>query len=188
MKKTKPKITEVDKIPKYIPSAHYQVHIGLSHLADWVAEELSNGLNLQPAFQRVRTWTTAQQIAYVEHFLKGGITGKDLYFNHKYWETTRLSVDANDYVIVDGRNRLQALLLFVAGKLPVFGTYLGDFDKPAVLLRRNTDLKVHVNSLSNEKDVLNWYLSLNASGLPHTEAEIKKVEFMISALNKGTKK
>lgn len=41
---------------------------------------------------------------------------------------------------------------------------------------------INVNDLKTEREVLQWYVDMNAGGTPHTKEEIQKVKDMISKL------
>ena len=41
---------------------------------------------------------------------------------------------------------------------------------------------LNVNNLKSEKEVLQWYIDMNAGGTPHTSEEIKRVKKMIEEL------
>lgn len=41
---------------------------------------------------------------------------------------------------------------------------------------------LNVNNLKSEKEVLQWYIDMNAGGTPHTNEEIERVEKMIEEL------
>ena len=178
----------VDDIPKFIRGAHYQTNIGFGFLQEWVSAEIEDcKLNLQPDFQRVREWTIEQKVKYVEFVLGGGITGIDFYFNNKRWEQDRVAQHPMDYVLVDGRNRLSALLMFLDNELPVFadkdeehgiGYHLNDFDDPAKLKRLYSSIKVHINNLQTDVEIYQWYLDFNAGGIAHTPEEIAKVRHL----------
>lgn len=131
------------------------------------------GLNLEPDFQRGHIWTEAQQIAFVEFQLRGGRTGKDLYFNDSDYSSNHGSY--HEYVCVDGLQRLTALLAFVDGKIPAFGLYYSEFeDKPY-----NVDIYWHTNDLKTKKEVLTWYIEMNSGGTPHTESELDRIRAML---------
>lgn len=40
----------------------------------------------------------------------------------------------------------------------------------------------HINDLKSKKEVLQWYLDMNAGGTPHTSEEIERVKKMIEEL------
>lgn len=41
---------------------------------------------------------------------------------------------------------------------------------------------LNVNNLKSEKEVLQWYIDMNAGGTPHTSKEIERVKKMIGEL------
>ena len=41
---------------------------------------------------------------------------------------------------------------------------------------------LNVNDLKTEKEVLQWYVDMNAGGTPHTNEEIERVKRMIKEL------
>jgi len=130
-------------------------------------------LQLCPDFQRGHVWTEAQQIAYVEYILRGGQSGRDIYFNCPGWH----SGEFGEYVCVDGLQRITALLRFVNDEIPAFGVLCSDYEDK---LRMTNNIVWHVNDLQTKKEVLTWYLEMNEGGTPHTQEELDKVRRMIS--------
>ncbi len=163
-----------DIVP-FVPGSAYRFDVSLDRLPAFIDDEIAaGGLDLRPDFQRPTVWTEQQQSAYLEFFLRGGSTGRDIYFNCPEWSVGK-SEGYRDFVLVDGLQRLTAVRSFVANRVRVFGHLFADFaDRP----RRNTFL-VHVNTLQSRADVLRWYISLN-SGTPHTEVELRRVEALLA--------
>ena len=91
-------------IPKFTKNAPYTTHIGWDALEDHL-ERFANQhrLNLNPDFQRIHRWTQEEQIKYVEYILKGGISGRDIYFNMAGWGDKY----NGELELVDGKQRLQ---------------------------------------------------------------------------------
>ena len=79
-------------------------------------------------------------------------------------------------VIVDGKQRLQALTMFLNNEIKVFDSYFKEYTDR---LRIHRTLKINVNNLTTKKDVLQWYLEMNGGGTPHTESELSKVRKLI---------
>lgn len=80
------KITAYGQIPEFTPDGNYQVDMEPKYLMGWIREEEETmGLLLNPDFQRGHVWTESQQIAYLEYILRGGKSGRDLYFNNPSW-------------------------------------------------------------------------------------------------------
>ena len=76
------KITQFRDIPQFTDIGHYAVDYPIDRLISFLEDEIRDyGLQLNPEFQRGHVWTRKQQIAYVEFLLRGGRTGRDLYFN-----------------------------------------------------------------------------------------------------------
>ena len=48
-------------------------------------------------------------------------------------------------------------------------------------LNTNT-LMIHVNNLKTKREVLQWYIDMNAGGTPHTTEEIERVKKLIDDL------
>lgn len=150
----------------------YPIQSVIKTLDSWVAEPLGP-LDLDPDFQRAHVWTEAQQIAWIEFLLRGGKTGKTIYLNHPGWHSTY----QGDFVLVDGKQRVQALRRFLNNEIPAFGSLLREYtDK---MNRSEYTLSINVNNLKTRADVLRWYVEMNAGGTPHTAEEISKVVEML---------
>ena len=115
-----------------------------------------------------------QQIAFVEYVLRGGKIS-ELLFNTKgnYANTSE------DFVCVDGLQRLTALLLFLDDKLPIFGGHTRSQIEGIDILLRGLHLSFRINELLTRKAVLQWYLELNTGGTPHTDSEIGRVRDLL---------
>jgi len=179
--------TKIKKVPfSVIPQrikmqGLYRIDIFWTHLLDALQGYKKNyNLELTPAFQRGHVWSKDQQIKYIEFILGGGITGKDIYFNYPGW--------GNDWepdlqmVCVDGLQRLTAATEFMRNKFQVFGKY---YAENFIRLDMRCGFKLHINDLKTEKDILQWYVEMNAGGTPHSNAEIQKVRQMINQADKS---
>ena len=164
-------------IPQLTSSGHYCVNVSWDYLESHLASESESGmapLDLDPDFQRGHVWTPDQQIAYVEYILRGGQSGRDLYFNCPGWQADY----RGPYVIVDGKQRLNAVRQFLADKIPAFGHLFSEYtDK---LRMTGPAFNWHVNNLKTRKQVLTWYLEMNTGGTPHSDAEIQKVRDLLA--------
>ena len=156
-------------IPQFT-KGRYDCEIGWGYLEDMIADY---ELDLEPEYQRPHVWTPAQQTAYVEYMLRGGESGRDLYFN--------FSVDNNSdkkrAEIVDGKPRLTAARCFMADQLPAFGCTLSQFEDrfPTTDVR----FRININDLKTKAEIIQWYLDLNFAGTPHTEEEREQVKQLL---------
>lgn len=164
-------------ITKLTKKGNYEVDICLKYLHDTINNYVEKyNLDLSPDFQRNYVWKENQKIKWVEFVLKGGST-TPLYFNHPGW----MSNWEGDFIVVDGKQRLEALIGFLNNKVPAFGFLYREYlDK----LSLNFTIKININNLKTKREVLNWYLEMNTGGTVHTDEEINKVRAMLKKLEK----
>lgn len=162
-----------------IADGNYQTSMPLNFIKERIEDDIKEGLNLNPDFQRAHVWNMEQRVSYVEFLLKGG-KSNPIYFNHEGW----MKSFKGEYVIVDGKQRLTSILMFLNNEFPVFkdkdkegiGFYAKEFD------RIPNDVMFIVNDLPNRKLVLQWYLQMNKGNVAHTKEELEKVERMIDKI------
>lgn len=105
----------------------------------------------------------------------GSEANNTIYFNCPRFTSGAVSFDK--FVLVDGKQRLQAVLDFLDNKIRIFGHYFKEFeDKIGVGTIR---LRFCVAELATRKEILEWYISINAGGTPHTKEEINKVRSLL---------
>ena len=165
-----------DIIP-YTQDAYYQIDVPLPHLERQLADYQENyGLDLDVDFQRAHIWTTDQQTAFVEHLLRGGQGSNLIRFNRPGWPRQQ-ERQAAPMLLVDGKQRLTAVLRFLRDQLPVFGHTRRQYEDPLPLTKGA--LRFMVNNLPTRASVLQWYLEINEGGTPHTAAELQKVRRLL---------
>lgn len=165
-------------IPQF-PKAHYEIDVGWGYMEEQLKSlsevcEDYGGLDLDPDFQRTHVWTKRQKIAYVEYQLRGGEVGKHIIFNSPYWMQMRGKRSVT--VLVDGKQRLEAVRGFVRNDFKVFGAYHSEFEDRIPMLQT---LKFRICSLHTREQVLQLYLNINAGGTPHTKEELDRVRAML---------
>lgn len=161
-------------IPRF-PHSGYEVDISYVHLVEWVKEQVEQGLDLNPDFQRGHVWTEEQRMRFIEYQLRGGEGGKILSFNHPGWSAGFGNADG-PYQIVDGLQRLTSILMFMRNELRVFGRLYSEYTGS---LRFYAGVKWRVHQLQSREDVLQYYLDMNAGGTPHAEEEIARVRALL---------
>lgn len=169
----------VNDISKLKSFGNYNVDIPIASLKGTLSEWIEDyNLELNPYFQRGRVWTVDQQIAFVEFLLRGGKC-PPLLFNHPGW----MGAFEGNFYCVDGLQRISALLDFIGGNLPVFnGHYIDQIDGINRLLK-STFIRLYINDLKTDREVLEWYLELNGGGTPHTQEELNRVRDLLEQLN-----
>ena len=116
MEMIKVKITKFKDIPQLTRAGSYNTNIPLTHMlktiSEWEQDEYYQ-LQLNPNFQRGHVWTEKQQIAFVEFLLRGGKSARVIYFNKPSWQMTKTVNDYDDFVCVDGLQRITAVTKFL---------------------------------------------------------------------------
>lgn len=173
-------------IPRLTRSGSYQTHVGLNHLKSTIQEYIEGyNLDLNPPFQRGHVWNDEQRVKFLEYMLRDGKINP-IYFNCKNFQMFRTTKP--EMVVVDGLQRLTTLLMFIDDKIRVFkeldedglGFLYSEFD----LFRLSSDssIRININDLEDDKEILQWYVDLNEGGTPHSKEEIDRVKNMIKEL------
>ena len=163
-------------IPQFTRDSNYHVDISWDYMFNgWLADMVNSAnLNIDPDFQRGHVWSENQQIRYCEFILRGGKSSKELYFNAPNWPT----MNDKPMVLVDGKQRLEAVRRFMFNEIPVFGYFCHEFEDRLDMIKAR--FSVNINNLETDAEVLQWYLDLNDGGVVHTEAELEKVRKMLA--------
>jgi hypothetical protein len=169
-------------IPQYTRDGNYRVNVSWDYLEETLegyAERSQKfgsvaSLELNPDFQRGHVWKESQQVAFVEHCLRGGVGSREIRFNCTGW----MADFRGPFVIVDGKQRLEAARKFLRSELKVFGHYFNEFTGRIRSL--TTDFIFNINDLKTRKEVLQWYLDINTGGVVHTPDEIQKVRDLLA--------
>lgn len=133
--------------------------------------------DLDPPFQRAHVWTMPQRSRYIEFILRRGRTGRDILWN---CQDHRDRGAMNQLVLVDGKQRLTSVQMFLDNQLPAFGLLRNQYEDD--LAPMEPTFTMHVNDLRTDREVLQWYLDINDGGVVHTQDELDKVRQMLAAL------
>jgi hypothetical protein len=176
---------KISDIKRLIHCPHGETSTDFKWLPDMLEHfKSSYGLDLDPEFQRGHVWDLKKKIKFIEYVLRGG-TVPPLRFNspvfggHPHAKNSDLD---ESVVLVDGKQRLSAILEFMDNQFPVFGdVYLKDFDNP-MLLCSQCRITYTVNKLQTRKELYQWYLEMNEGQVAHTDEELDKVRVMMENL------
>lgn len=182
----KQKLTRFEDIPQFTRNGSYQVDIDIKRFPNWIKKEQTEAnLQLDPDFQRGHVWTEEQQTAWLEFFMRGGKTGNILYFNCPSWHLPVEDGAYDEYVCVDGLQRITAIQRFINNEIKIFGSYFKEFKDPISLNR--IPIKININDLKTKKEVLQWYIDMNSGGTPHTDEEINRVKKILNSISEKEK-
>lgn len=160
------------------PVPHYHVTVNWPYMESWLERHKEHGIDMDPPFQRGYIWTPQQKHDFVLYQLRGGMSGKAVYWNAKGWMKTF----DGPLVLVDGKQRISAVREFLDNKLAINGYYCKDF---ADIALSDYYFDFYVNDLPNDEAVVDWYVGMNTGGSAHTEQDIKvALEYKNQLMNK----
>lgn len=123
------------------------------------------GRFILPHFQRRPVWTTDQQIRLIESIWSGLPIGAYVWNQSDYLAKT-------DGWLLDGQQRITALLSYVAGNFPVFGYRYTDLDRVEQRRFENQPLGSIQTNIKTEAECRVVYDRLAYGGTPHVAKEL----------------
>jgi len=176
-----PLLSEVRKLTKF-PS--YCVDIPFNYVETWLSRQTEGGaIDFDPDFQRGHVWSDEQQSKFIEYIVKGGDTSNTLLWNHPAFQR-EIAPHADlpqELLLVDGKQRLNAVRRFMADEVPIFGHTYSEWDDMGRYVDFNFRLKFAINDLQTRAEVLQWYLDINDGGVVHSKDEIERVRDLLAA-------
>lgn len=165
----------------HFPRSYYNIDVSLDYVKHTLDRYLRDGLNMDPDFQRGHVWTVEQQEAFMRYMLQGGETTR-IYFNCPRF--TSGYRPKGKFVCVDGKQRLTAALAFLNDEIRPFGLLCSEYTGR---MRPDVGFRFHVAELDSKLEVLQWYLSINSGGTPHSEEDLERVRQLIAKEKVNTK-
>ena len=164
---------EFGKIRKLF-KAPYRIDQPVADIDHWINRREGIEVDLSPDFQRDHVWTENQEKKFVEWILRGGVSGRDIYWNCPGW----MQDFRGPLVLVDGKQRIKAIRRFLAGEITAFGCFIDEYTDQ-FYLSTGCSLSFHVANLPRKVDVLKWYIDLNSGGTVHDPEEIERVRQLL---------
>ena len=94
------------------PYCGYVIDISLEYFEESIQYYANErGLQMEPDFQRTHVWNNVQRSKFIEHVLRGGGKEKPIITNQ----------NDEEFVLVDGLQRITAIRIFLANKFRAFG-------------------------------------------------------------------
>jgi hypothetical protein len=133
-----------------------------SRVAPLTEGERALGWFVLPPFQRPPVWSQEQQIRFIESAWSGLPIG--------VFVVNRPSRDGSPYDnwLLDGQQRIGAVLAYVADEFPVFGHRFSELERPDLARwSMGVSFSCLETNLENEADLLEVYDRLAYGGVPH---------------------
>ncbi len=138
-----------------------------------------NNPTLDVDFQRDLVWTQKQKEELIKSLIRGLPIGS--FFINKNFESPEV-----DYVLYDGKQRLDAIKSFLSGEFPIHVNdkeyYLKDLPKADVYSITNARISVIESNISTMEELIEYYITINTAGRNHTEGDIEKARELLMTM------
>lgn len=169
--------TDFRSIPKLNRHPAYACDVYWGDLENWISSQ-GDRLNDDPDFQRAYVWDLEQKINFIEFCLQGGVSGRNLYWNCKYY----LRGENTPIELVDGKQRLNAVREFLAGKFPAFGnTYWSDIAATASFADHCVSFRMNILDMERA-EMLRWYIFMNEGGVAHLRSDLVHARHLLEEI------
>lgn len=117
-----------------------------------------------PVFQRPAVWSMEQNIRLIENIWRGIPIGS-------YSVNVGEFGGANDMLLLDGQQRIRAIILYVNDGFRVFGKLYSELSQKDYRFFSTAKFSKHETRFSNEQDMRDYYNAMNFGGVNHTESQ-----------------
>lgn len=147
----------------------------ISDIRDW---NKNCRLELRPDFQRNEVWSRAAQIMLIDTILKG-IPIPKIYIES-------IIRDGNTYrIVIDGQQRLTAILKFVNNQLQLKKPYSGEYenmrfgDLPSEVQNQILRYRIDINEIFNptDEEIRDLYSRVNKYTVQLNKQELRRADF-----------
>lgn len=123
-----------------------------------------------PTFQRGLVWTHKQDLAFVMNIWLGYDIGSYM-INARQGESNRGIMAPLSDILIDGQQRINAIMRYVNNEFPVFGYYWWQLNRRDQRRFEETTFNRKVVDSNSEEVLRKTYNQLNFAGVAHAESE-----------------
>jgi hypothetical protein len=140
-----------------------------------ISTVLSRGMEDSPDYQRGYVWTKLDKVRFLETVFERRDLGKFVFLEDGSYRSDTVEV-------LDGKQRLSALLDFYLGKISYNGVYWRELSKLDRLCFEGVGVQfVLIDKTQVKKsDLLRLFLDINCAGVPQTEEHLDYVRELYS--------
>lgn len=168
-----PVVEGMDHSAKFYKDKHRNTY-NTSSLSSLIDTGLAGEYRDNPDYQRGYVWQLADKVALVDSIMNAREIGKFILVRYPW-------PDNHDEVL-DGKQRLNALVEFCSDGFPYHGVYWSELSRTD--RRRFEDSYVQVAQLDGERlkrvDLLEIFLNVNAGGVPQSEEHLNFVRGLLA--------
>lgn len=134
------------------------------------------GVDMQPDYQRGYVWEQNDKELLIDSIFNNIDIGKFafIHLNDSKWMET-----GKGYEILDGKQRLNAIIEFYENRFPYKGKYYNDLSKKDKMIFKHHNVSIGEIREADKKAVLKYFLMLNRTGKSMDKSQLDKVEQML---------
>ena len=151
-----------------------------SEIESLIHKYYSFGVNMNPDYQRDYVWGLSDKQLLIDSIFNNIDIGKFafIHLDYKKWDEAGYG-----YEILDGKQRLNAIIEFYENRFPYKGVYYNDLSGRDKRIFKNHSIVQGEVSETERKDVLKYFLMLNRTGRVMDQEHLDKVEKMYQELD-----
>lgn len=127
-----------------------------------------------PDYQREFVWSEDRYKNYIRSIFDGELPLSPIFIDAR---------DNSTWYIIDGKHRINALILFYNDNLEVDGVYYSDLDRVDQMFFEMQILPTYDVKYLSQADIIRLYLKLNFEAVPHTGQDREKAERLLKSVN-----
>lgn len=158
-----------------IKNADTKLYFYSTHMRDIFSKAYYFGLDTNPDYQREYVWEEKDKVALIDSIFNNIDIGKFCFIHNDYG-------DEYLYEVLDGKQRIRAILDFYENRFAYKGKYFNDLCPRDQDWFENYSITVAKVENANKKEVLKYFLMLNRAGKVMSNEQLEKVEKMYNAI------
>jgi hypothetical protein len=151
------------------------MNFSTTHIGDILSKAYHFGIEMNPDYQREYVWEESDKVALIDSIFNNIDIGKFCFIRNEY-------SDEKLYEVLDGKQRIRAILDFYENRFPYKGRYFNDLCVRDQNWFENYTITSAQIPNSNKKQVLKYFLMLNRSGRKMDEKQLEKVQKMYDSI------
>lgn len=158
-----------------VQNGDIQLSFSMSHIGDILSKAYHFGIEMSPDYQRDYVWDEKDKVALIDSIFNNIDIGKFCFVHNDYTEEKL-------YEILDGKQRIRAILDFFENRFPYKGKYFNDLSTYDQNWFENYSISSALVPSGNKKQILKYFLMLNTSGKVMDKEQLEKVQKMYDSI------
>lgn len=160
-----------DKETDLIKNKDVRLYFGNETIMGQIHKVVHFGVDFNPEYQRDLVWNDEDREALIDSIFKNIDIGKFAYIENDWRDA-----DTPAYQILDGKQRLTAIIDFYLNKFPYKGLYFNDLSHREQDYFENFTVSVGTAKDMDRAQILKYFLMLNTTGHVVDKKHLQKIE------------